>query len=236
MEKYIRAVEFSLKRVGSTFLQNAINTHLQLVGIDEIFVNVCKKSSYKKSGFMPYIRPENPHRTPKSYLENYIYKAHQDKHTIYKLKYNQIEYHSGLLKYIKDNKIPIINLQRRNIVKQIISGKKAAFQNHDPINITGQQLFKEVQEADQQNKYWSEELKSQIKLTLFYEDIIGETIGDKTYIEENVNKQLCDFFGVEEEKMFSRTKKKNKNDLSVYLPNIEEIRKVFKNTEFEWMI
>lgn len=236
MKKYIRAVEFSNKRVGSTFFQHALNSHPDIEAIDEIMVNICRKASYRKSGFIPFIRPENPHKTPKGYLENYIYKTHANKNTIFKLKYNQIVFHSGLLQYIKDNNVSIINLQRKNIVKQIISGKKAAYQNHDPISITGQQLLNEVKEADRLNKYWSKELKNNIKLSLTYEEIIGNREGDRTYLEEEVNKKICDFFNVPYERLYSTTKKKNKRDISVYLPNIEEIKRVFNNTKYSWML
>jgi len=79
-------------------------------------------------------------------------------------------------------------------------------------------------------------LKDQIKLTLYYEDIIGETVDGKTYLSNDVNIAICDFFNVKYEKLYSTTKKKNKNDLSVYLPNIEEIKEVFNGTKFSWML
>lgn len=236
MEKYIRAIQMSSKRTGSTFLQNAINSHPDIMGIDEIFVNVCRKAKYRKSGFIPFVRPENSHKLPQEYLENYIYKKYPDKHIIFKLMANQINHHNGLLQYIKNNNIPIIFLKRDNLLKQVISGLTAAYTEHEPINISGQQLLNLVKETKRQNKYWKKELKDNIKLSLVYEDIIGKTIKDKTYVEEEINKKICDFFNVPYKKLYSMTKKKNKNDISVYIPNMEEIRNIFKNTEFEWMI
>jgi hypothetical protein len=38
----IRAIQFQNKRVGSTFLQKAIDSHTEIMGIDEVFVNMAK--------------------------------------------------------------------------------------------------------------------------------------------------------------------------------------------------
>jgi hypothetical protein len=66
--------------------------------------------------------------------------------------------------------------------------------------------------------------------------LFGETVGDVTFMNNDVNAAVCNFFGVPNVRLFARTKKKNKDNLGVYLPNIDEIREVFKGTEFEWMI
>jgi hypothetical protein len=230
----VRAIQFSHKRVGSTFLQNAINSHPNIMGIDEVFVNMAKKPGMKKSGFTPYLRSDA--NTPKNYIENIIYKKYPDKHTIFKLMYNQIEYHGGLMQYIIKNNIPMIHLMRKNLVKQILSGLNAATTKHDPIVVRPVRLLELVMDAHKFNILWKDRLANQIKLTLFYEDIIGETVGDKTYMAPNANIAVCDFFGIPQVQLHSPTKKKNKEDIRVYLPNYDEIKKVFKGSKFEWMI
>lgn len=228
-------IQFQNKRVGSTFLQNAINSHPDLVGIDEVFINIARKTEIRKSGFVPYIISDASH--PEEYIEYVIKKTHWDKKAIsMKLMYNQITYHSGLLQYIRFNKIPIIHLQRRNLAKQIISFLNQAIYNDDPIQISGDDLLSMVEEADRLNKYWKNQLSENIRLTLFYEDIIGETTEHKTYLANNANIAVCDFFKVKQYQLFANTKKKNNDDLSIYLPNIEEIKKVFKGTKYEWMM
>jgi len=234
MEKYIRAIQLSNKRVGSTFLQNAINSHPDIMGIDEVFVNMARKPGMRKSGFVPYLRSDL--NTPKEYIENVIYKTYPNKNTIFKIMYNQITYHQGLMEYIKGKSIPMIHLMRKNLVKQIISGLTAATTKHNPVIIEPKRLFNMVKEAHRFNEYWKKELKGNIKLTLFYEDIIGEVDGEKTYLSNNANIAVCDFFKVKQIKMYAKTKKKNKDDISVYLPNIEKIKKEFKETKFQWMI
>jgi hypothetical protein len=58
----------------------------------------------------------------------------------------------------------------------------------------------------------------------------------KTYLAPNANIAVCEFFQVEQQQLYSTTKKKNKEDISVYLPNIEAIKKRFKGSQYEWMI
>lgn len=230
----IRAIQFQNKRVGSTFLQKAIDSHPDIAGIDEVFVNMAKKPGMKKSGFTPYLKSSK--NTPKDYIESVIYKKYPETNTIFKLMYNQIDYHKGLMDYIKQNNIPMIHVIRLNLVKQVISGMTAARTNHDPVVIEPKDLLRAVDEAQRLNIHWSNMLHKHIKLTLYYEGLFGETVGDKTYMNKDANRAICQFFGVKNIALYAKTKKKNKDDLSVYLPNIDEIRKTFKGTEFEWMI
>jgi len=231
----VYAIQFSNKRVGSTFLQKAISSHLDLVGIDEVFVNMCRKSKYRKSGFIPYVRPENQHKTPEKYIKH-IKKTHEGKGILMKLMYNQINFHGGLIQFIKDNEIPIIHLMRKNLVKQVISGKNAGTTKHNTITISPQELMRFTEEADNLNKWWATQLKNNIKLTLYYEDIIGNTCNNKTYVSDRVNWDICNMFDVKETLLYAETRKKNKEDLSVYLPNIEEIKKEFNSTKYKWMV
>ena len=51
----IRAIQFQNKRVGSTFLQKALDSHPLIAGVDEIFVNIARMTKIRKSGFIPYV-------------------------------------------------------------------------------------------------------------------------------------------------------------------------------------
>jgi LPS sulfotransferase NodH len=230
----INAIQFQPKRVGSTFLQKAIDSHPDIMGIDEVFVNMAKKKGMRKSGFKPFLR--SGINDAETYIRKILYKTYPDKHTIFKLMYNQIDYHAGLFNFIKTNKIPMIHLMRKNLVKQIISGVTAATTKHNSISISPKELMESVKEADKQNIRFAKRLKDNIWLTLYYEDIIGEKGMDRTYVAHEVNVAICQMFNVKSYLLYAETKKKNKNDISVYLPNIEEIRKYFKGSEFEWMI
>jgi allophanate hydrolase subunit 1 len=150
--------------------------------------------------------------------------------------YNQIHYHQGLFDMIKREKIPMIHLMRKNLVKQVISGLNAATTEHKSIIVSPKQLMDMVKEADNQNKNWSKKMNDHIKLTLYYEDIIGASRMGRTYASNNTIIAVCRFFNASQYQLFATTKKKNKSDLRVYLPNYNEIKKYFKNTKYEWMI
>ena len=139
----IRAIQFQNKRVGSTFLQKAIDSHPMIAGVDEIFVNMAKKPGMKKSGFTPYLRSDY-HGHAGSYLNKVVFGRYPDKHVIFKLMYNQILHHQGLMDIIKGRKMPVIHLMRRNLVKQVISGHTAATTKHEKINIDANNLFYHV--------------------------------------------------------------------------------------------
>jgi len=204
------------------------------MGIDEVFVNVAKKPGMRKSGFIPYVRSDTS--SPEDYIKNVIYATYPNKHTIFKLMYNQINHHSGLRDFITREKIPMIHLRRKNLVKQVISGHTAAKTDHSPIVISPSQLFKQVEKAEKEAYVFSVNFRDQIKLELWYEDIIGLSEDGFTYVEAIKCYEICKFFGVDSTPLRAKTKKKNKNDLSVYLPNIEEIRDFFKGSKYEWQL
>lgn len=243
----VRAIQLQNKRVGSTFLQKAIDSHPMIAGIDEIFVNMARKPGMKKSGFTPYLRSDY-YGNAGSYLRKVIYDRYPDKHTIFKIMYNQILHHQGLIDIIEGRKMPVIHLMRRNLVKQVISGHTAATTKHEPINITPQDLLYHVEFADKRNQQWMNRFKDHKKLELYYPDIIGEKRsealcedgrvekGEFTFVEKRANMAICEFFGVENIPMYTNTKKKNKRDIWVYLQNREAIEKKFKGTKYEWML
>lgn len=231
-------VQFQNKRVGSTFLQKAFNTHPQLAGIDECFVNVCRKAKYRKSGFIPYVRPENPYKTPKEYIKM-VCNKNPNKITIMKIMYNQIDHHKGLREFIVKRKFPIIHLTRKNLVKQVISGINAGKQNHEKININAKVLFARVKEADNLNKKWKSFFlnNNHDYIQLCYENIIGEKIDERgTFLDVKTIEKLTEFLKINTYDMWADTKKKNKDNISVYLHDINQVRRIFKGTHYEWMV
>jgi hypothetical protein len=215
----MKAIQFQNKRVGSTFLQKAMDSHPEISSIDEIFVNMARKPGMKKSGFAPFLLSEF-NGMPETYLRRAIWNKCES-NCIFKLMYNQIHYHKGLFQFINSKKFPVIHLMRRK---------------HDFIPITASNLLHHVEQADKLDEQWKEQYKNVKKLELFYEDIIGKKESQFTFMSEDVNIAICNFFEVPNTPMFTDTKKKNKSDIWVYLRNREEVEKVFKGTKYEWML
>jgi hypothetical protein len=111
--------------------------------------------------------------------------------------------------------------------------------DHRPISLSPLEIYEAVKEADRLNKYWEDSNVHglNIKLALYYEDIITDRVF-KGYalMSSEACHVICDFFNVKYVQLISPTKKKNKEDISVYLPDIEDIKKKFKNTKYEWMV
>jgi hypothetical protein len=85
-------------------------------------------------------------------------------------------------------------------------------------------------------RFWTDIFKDHNVLEILYEDLFGDIVGKKQYMSKDVNKKICDFFGVNNEPMYAETKKKNKDDVWAYIKDKDKTLKVFKNTEYEWMV
>lgn len=228
LEEGLNVIQFQNKRTGSTFLQTALNTHPDLVGLDEVFVNVARQD-VRKSGFIPYMI--SGYDKPDDYIKN-IWGKYPNSHVAFKLMYNQIDYHKGLLEFIKESKIPIIHLKRRNLLKQAISYFRQT--NAMPINYNV--LFDYVVMYEQEAKKWTEEFEDHNILEFFYEDIIGENKDEFTYLSEYANMQICNFFDVPNIPMFSDTTKKRVKPIWEYIPDKQGAIKKFKDTKYDWML
>jgi len=230
MSKYV--VQIQNKRTGSTFLQNSLNTHPDLVGIDEVFVNVARRDEIRKSGFRPYVTTTyNGFNQPQNYIKQVLWAKYPNSNVTFKLMYNQVRHHKGLLQFIKTDKIPIIHLKRYNLLKQAVSYIR---QTKMPA-LTPSGLFDYVVMYEREAKQWTNEFKDHDVLELFYEDMIGEEKKGFTYLSEYANMLICTFFGVPVIPMFSDTKK-NSTNIWDHLTDKQGTIKKFKNTKYDWML
>lgn len=228
----MNAIQLQNKRTGSTFLQVALNSHPDIVGFDEVFVNRAK-FGIKKSGINPYVvTTYNGFSQIEGYIKGEIWGRHPGKHVTFKLMYNQIDYHKGLRGFIRDNKIPIIHLMRRNLVRQVVSYIK---QTKIETFLTPDSLFRHVVNADQEASKWESEFYDHKRLSVFYEDIIGKTEGEFTFVAPGYNRDLCDFFGVSHRSLLADTKKSNTN-IWDYIPDRQGAIDKLKGTKYQWMI
>jgi hypothetical protein len=233
VDKKIKAIQLQNKRVGSTFLQKCMDSHPEIRGIDEIFVNKIFVKNARKSGYIPFVKSG---MDLSGYI-NYIWNDNKNTHTIFKLMYNQINYHQGLKKYIIDNNIPIIHVLRRNLVKQVISSYTASDSVDRKVEeLTPDILFNKVTNADDLNIIYENLFSTHKYLKLYYEDLIGKTTEEFTFVSKNVNIKICNFFRVKNVPMKCETKKKNKDDIWIYLVEKDRIKSMFKNTKYEWML
>lgn len=225
----IRAIQLQNKRVGSTFLQRAMDSHPDIVGIDEVFVNNIRKD-LRKSGFVPYVNSDL-YGHPDQYMKDVINMTYPDKNTIVKVMYNQLDYHHGLMQYIKESNMPIIHVRRFNLLQQVISYLKMALPVDTKIDLPASQIYEMVKQAENDAERFDKYFRGQIRIQLWYEDFI-----DGQYFTDEVNKAICTLFKVGEFRMFANTKKRLKEDISCHFKNFDEIRRMFKGGRYEWML
>lgn len=85
----MHVIQLSDKRTGSTFLQNAFNTHPDIAGLDEIFVKNAFKKGLKKSGVDPYPFVKNQMGQVEYFKK--VMSGHLKDSIVMKFMYNQAE-------------------------------------------------------------------------------------------------------------------------------------------------
>ena len=204
----MKAVQIQDKRVGSTFLQNSIDSHPNILALDEVFISTYNSPDRKKSGIRPFkIMSEEKGWKIGEYIK-WIYNMNDN--VIFKLMYNQCDIYDMIDYMVSDKNFNIIHLMRKNFAKRAVSqikeqGVKIAleFKNSEIINI----IEKSIDEQELFRKRLS--LTYGKYLELWYEDIIGIRKDNITFVDKDVNKHICDFFEVENIPLFSIISKRS---------------------------
>lgn len=238
------ALQVSNKRAGSEFLMNCLNSHLQVKAFHELFQLEAKyplQKHIREQELLPYRRYIRVYG--KISKEEFLKKLdkYNTKIVLFKLMYNQFStYKNFFISKIKDNNIKIIHLKRKNLIRQIISGKNAPWTDVFAIkSLTPEKLFELVEKANNNQKKWDsiiQKICGKNYIEVWYEDIVTTPTESVTWLESNANKKICDFLDIENTPMYSYTKKKNKAPMFDYLPDGDGTVKKFKNTQYEWML
>ena len=227
----IKTLQISNKRVGSTFLQNTLNSHPVILSIGEIF-GVSYNDNGKEVDGIPVFKSCN---IPKGQYMKWVH----DKNDITNIKimYNQMM-RWDLNDYILDKNFNIIHLMRRNHFRRVMSQLIEGYSLKGLNDIENDKIILEIEKSIQNETLFRQKLSlTQGKyIELYYEDIIGDTIGDKTYLSEYTNFELCNMFEVKNIPMFSLTKKKNTQERILdNLKDLDGLKKIFKEKEWEWL-
>jgi len=215
-------VLLSNKRTGSTFLQEALDSHPQVTALDEMFM-VSTKITERRGYELFKTKKINESMNIRQYLE---WISQQGDNTCFRLIYNQDQTWNVLPK-IKDRNMKVIHLVR------------------DPIDICVSLLckFKHIQPEDTVKANPDEFVTMVIKQTalrdtyrdklaklslpnyeMSYSNMFGKTEGEvenvklvgsfnirsnqKTYLNENINKNICEYLGIDNVPMYSNVTKK----------------------------
>jgi LPS sulfotransferase NodH len=239
-------------RSGSTYLQQILNSHPTIKCYDEIF-NVTNKShesfySFCQTHFPTiswfFLRGKISSRywnLPLAYMfQRYlttIYKEDQSERIGFKLIYNQLLYYYPVKFWIRKNPVPIIHLQRRNILKAAISLLKAKkygvyistsvdLPQNKKIKINAEDILNELKRLSDEKLRSEFIVRNNPSITIYYEDLFEK--------QSSTMQQIIDFLQLEllpfQKPDITKT---NPEKISEILENYAEVERALIGTAWE---
>lgn len=244
----INFVVISNKRTGSTFLQQALDSHSNITCYDELFL-IKDRSDEERASIPLFVEMKKNNWD----IENYVKWIPKKGKTGVKIVYPQLDKWKQLRKVLIKYKIPIIHLIRGNYFEQVMSWYTKGIDYHsfnEPFYIEPSQFLKRVNKVRQQTQQYSQMFKDTNKMEeVYYEQMFGKQEGDKvnikqkgsfniiskqkTYLDRDYTKRLCNFLHVKDSDMFSNLTKRTRYNIWDYIKNREEIWEALIDNGFE---
>jgi len=239
----MKSVILADKRTASTYLQHALDSHPDILCLDEMFMYSGRAK--KRAGVQLYkTMQEKRSFSIRQYLE-WIYGLNQEKTVCFRLMYNQDKKYGNIINILKDLNISIIHLIRKNQLKRVFSRWTANELDPTPREINPEHLYNEIKESKKRVDNYKKILKKYNNyIEIEMKQLFGRTEGELnnvekhfafnltsdqiTYLNEETNELLCNFLNVEKYEMRSNISKKNKLEIWDYITNKSEVIKFFK--------
>ena len=238
------------KRSGSTFLQEALNSHPQIVCYDELFMNN-KNIRQRRGQILFKTKSKENGMNIKNYID-WVNDQNPEKSTLFRLIYSHDSKYKVLNK-IMDRNISVIHLTRENLLEKELSratkGKELGEKVELDIGTTLTQMRNEQKSNDQYRKKLK---KYDNKIEIHYEDMIGNTEGKQeeiekygafnilsnqvTYLNEKVGKQICKLLNVDYYPMWTHVSKRNPWNIENIIKNYDQVKEKLKHTEFSHLL
>ncbi|HEU5289676.1 MAG TPA: sulfotransferase domain-containing protein [Cyclobacteriaceae bacterium] len=239
-------------RSGSTYLQQLLNSDPAISCYDEIF-NVANKNN---NSFYSFCRTNNPKISffflrgkfsrsswnfPLAYLFRQYLKSIYIKTSAtkigFKLIYNQLLHYHPLASWVSGNPIPIIHLQRKNLLKAAISHIKArstgiytstsvSLEKRQKINISPAAILNELRSSSAEKLKCESLIRNNPSITIYYEDLFKNLPSTIQQLQaflhiENVSFQKPDIV------------KTNPDRIDEIIENYDDLKKVLRGTDWE---
>jgi hypothetical protein len=213
----MNAVILCNKRTGSTFLQEAMDSHPAIKAFDEMFMVYDKET--ERRGHKLYRTMRNDY-TITEYLD-WLYLQTDKPNTVFRLIYEHNDYWT-VMPHIRQS--PIIHLLRDPV--DVTVSHFCKLSKPDERVYADPKMFKLMLglERNIQNNYRKAIKHHNKVLEIRYEDVIGHREGERenisnvgmlnirsdqvTYLKEGINKKICDFMEVDNIPMHSNVTKK----------------------------
>jgi len=200
----VKAIILAEKRTGSTFLQEVLRSHPDIISLDELFMgrpgygddNSKHGTKLFKTFFSERLGSTYSHSTVASLAEEYIKMIiNQSNNVIFRLMYSQCEnwmdiYKLNIPNIIKKFKMFAIHIYRKNYLRTVLSHhlkqqykdniiKKSEFN----LDITPEQLYKNVRKNIERHEKYKKRFRSVNTYDVAFEDLLGKTIGNRENIK-----------------------------------------------------
>lgn len=213
----MRAVIISDKRTGSTFLQEALDSHPDLKSFDELFM-VSTDEVERRGNKLYKTKKQMGYDIPK-YLD---WIADKGKNTVFRLIYNQND-KWDVLPHIINKKMKIIHL-KRDPIDIVLSVFCKTSEPDSKIKINKNE-FKIALDHHRMlmDKYNKKLSKYNNVLEIQYDDLFGKVEGERTninavfnfnvrsdmvtYVKEDTNSKICKFLEIRNKPMYSNITK-----------------------------
>lgn len=247
----LKFVLVSNKRTGSTFLQEAIDSHPDIRCLDEMFM-IRAKNVEERSGIKIYRKMEKEKKfSCRQYIE-WLGTLHDN--IGFRIVYPQLDYWRKVSDRIVLEDIPVIHLIRSNYFEQSMSWFTKNIPNKkEGMYIDPVQLKERIEKISFETDYYRRLFQNNSKyIEVFYEDMIGKRKGKKVNIKQKgafnirskqksfVSKKdanlICDLVGVENHELSSNITKRTNWDVWNYIDNEYEIKQLLIDNNWEHFI
>ena len=239
-------------RAGSTFLQQLLDSHSSITCYEEIFnasgngpenfYSFCKRQ-YPKLSYL-FLRgkiSKSSLNFPlavlfRKYIEH-LYSASEVKKIGFKLIYDQLLYCRPLMSWVVENSIPIIHLQRTNVLKATISliiahdtgiyvSSSVSFKKGQKVSVSPARILHELNQLSKQKLQCESLTQNNPTLTVNYEDLFDN--------QTLTIQQIMDFLGITNPSFQTPDiVKTNAEKISEFVENYEAIRRALAGTPWE---
>jgi len=234
------------QRSGTTFIRHCLISHEDVKCHGELFLkNYPFDAAYKNyrnkdiaSKLRHYLARA---RLVREYLDE-IYRSCEGEAVGFKLMYSEIRTipyaYPSVLKYIDDNKIKVVHVIRKNVLKTYVSRCTARQRklyhikekvDVSKISLDTSHLLSELHKITRENEFWQARYSGGDYYPVCYEDFVNN--------KEKESAGLLRFLNVADDRvLISKILKINPDRLQYIVENYDDLCKVIAGSEFEYCL
>lgn len=242
---YCKFIILGKGRSGSNFLRGLLDDHSQVFTFGELFRDP-QRIGWGRSDYRKYLHSSKlislTQNDPNEFLENRVFRKFPKNISAvgFKIFYHhaQKDGREAVWTFLKDSKdIKVIHLKRENILKRLLSLRKAFITNswktgtptfqspETKILLTYEECLQEFIELKETQAKYDELFKDHPVLELVYEDLASD--------RNKEMKRVQAFLGIRAEPLQPSTYKQSHKPLSESISNYFELKEKFQGTPWE---